>query len=65
MKGGGALHISSGMYLTKNRISLYEVGGLTPDYEIDISDEEFNQLMSGTLPMEDDAQLQFAISLLN
>jgi carboxyl-terminal processing protease len=65
MSGGGALHISSGMYLTMKRISLYDVGGLTPDYEIDLDEEKFNLLLSGMLPMEDDEQLQYAISLLN
>jgi carboxyl-terminal processing protease len=65
MKNGGALHISSGMYLTRNRISLFDVGGLTPDHEIALSDEKFNQLLSGNLPLGEDDQLQFAISLLH
>jgi C-terminal processing protease CtpA/Prc len=65
LKNGGALHISSGMYVTKNRVSLFDVGGLTPDHEIALDDEDFNRLLARNLPIDEDAQLQYAISLLD
>ena len=64
LPGGGALHISSGQYITKNRVDLYETGGLTPDYPLVLSDEEFIVYMSGNLDLKDDPQLQLALSLL-
>ena len=62
---GGALHISTSQYLTKNRVALAEVGGVTPDHLLALNDEEFNMLLSGTLEKADDPQLQLALSLLN
>ena len=62
---GGALHLSTGQYLTKNRVRLHDVGGLTPDYIIEFSDEEMALLLSGKLDQADDTQLQKAISLLS
>ena len=64
LPGGGALHISTGQYMTKNRVSLFEAGGITPDYEVDISDEDFTLLRTGRLEFEDDEQLQTAINIL-
>ena len=60
---GGALHISSGEYLTKNRVSLTEVGGLTPDYPVTVTDEEFAALYYGKLAKADDTQLQKALEM--
>ena len=64
LSNGGALHISISQYLTKNRVSLYDAGGLAPDYEVVLSEEEYARLVSGNLPHEDDPQLQAAIELL-
>ena len=64
LPSGGALHISTGQYLTKNRVSLFDAGGLTPDYEVDLTDEEFALFITGSLDIDDDPQLQKAISLL-
>ena len=64
LPGGGALHISAGEYLTKNRVALFDVGGLAPDYPIALSDEEFIQFTTGNLEVQDDPQLQLAASLL-
>ena len=61
---GGAMRISSGQYLTKNRVSLYDVGGVTPDHLLDMTDEEFALFRSRNLEKADDPQLQLAISLL-
>ena len=64
MPGGGALHISTSQYLTKNRVSLHDVGGLKPDYKIVLNDEEFKLLVSGNLEKADDPQIQMALDLL-
>jgi len=64
MPGGGALHISSSEYLTKNRVSLYDTGGLTPDYPVSLTDDQYASLMAGTLSFDDDPQLQKAIGIL-
>ncbi|MCL1834570.1 MAG: S41 family peptidase [Oscillospiraceae bacterium] len=64
LPGGGALHISSGEYLTKNRVSLYDRGGLTPDHELPLNDEDMYMLFVGLLEIEDDPQIALAISLL-
>lgn len=61
---GGALHISTGHYLTKNRVSLRDTGGFTPDYIIELCEDKLNLLFSGRLDIADDPQLQKAISLL-
>ena len=65
LPGGGALHISTAQYLTKNRVALYDVGGITPDYPIALSDEEFAMFVSGNLGLSDDPQLQLALTALN
>ncbi|MCL2044997.1 MAG: S41 family peptidase [Oscillospiraceae bacterium] len=64
LPNGGALHISTGQYFTKNRVALYDVGGLTPDYELSHSSEEYSQYISGNLQLEDDPQILLAISVL-
>lgn len=64
LPGGGALHISSGQYLTKNRVSLYDTGGVTPDYQVEMTDEEFSLFYSDLLDYNADPQLQQALSLL-
>ena len=61
----GALHISSGEYLTPNRVSLYDTGGMAPDYEVPLDDDSFYRLYARTLPVEEDAQLLQAIALLS
>jgi carboxyl-terminal processing protease len=61
---GGALHISSGEYVMPNRVSLYDQGGLTPDVEITMTDEQYGLLYNEQLLKEDDIQLQKAIELL-
>lgn len=61
---GGALHISSGEYVTPNRVSLYDQGGLTPDVEITMTDDQYSLLYNDQLEKEDDIQLQKAIELL-
>jgi carboxyl-terminal processing protease len=60
----GALHISTGQYLTKNRVNLRDIGGFTPDYVIEHTDDELELLLFDNLDMSDDPHMQKAISLL-
>ncbi len=61
---GGALHISSGEYLTPNRVSLTEQGGIMPDVLTEMSEEDTAALYRGVLEKEDDVQLGEAIEIL-
>jgi len=64
MSGGGAVHISTGEYLTRNRISLYDIGGFTPDHLISHSDEDLLLFRAGELDLLSDTQFLKALSLL-
>jgi len=64
MPGGGALHISTSNYLTRNRVDLHNAGGLTPDYQIVLTDEEYDLLMANKLDKDADPQLAKALELL-
>lgn len=61
---GGALHISSGEYLTPQRVSLTEQGGITPDDEIVLSNDDNVLLYNGRLDREKDLQLLKAMEIL-
>ncbi len=62
---GGALHISSGEYLTPGRVSLTEQGGIAPDIEVALSEEDNAALYAGQLEPNSDAQLQKALEALS
>ena len=64
LPNGGALNISFSEYLTKNRVSLHDTGGITPDYQISLTDDELKLLYSGALEKEDDPQMQKALEIL-
>ena len=64
LPGGGALHISSGQYLTKNRVSLFDTDGLSPDHTVILTDDQFSLLTSGNLDKDADPQLETALLLL-
>ena len=64
MSNGGALHISSSQYLTRNRVSLYDAGGVTPDHLISLTDDEYILYISGKLEKSDDPQLRQALLVL-
>jgi carboxyl-terminal processing protease len=64
LSGGSAVHISTGEYLTKNRVSLHDTGGFTPDHIIPLSEEEFALFRTGNLNWYDDPQLLMALSLV-
>lgn len=61
---GGALHISSGEYLTPNRVSLFKQGGIKPDIKIELSEEDTVRLYAGLLEQPDDRQLKKAMEIL-
>jgi len=64
LSNGGAVHISTGHYLTKNRISLYDIGGFTPEYIVEMTDDEKALFFRSELEPDSDPQIQKAISLL-
>ena len=61
---GSAVHLSKYSYLTPSRTDLYETGGLVPDAEASLSEEELTQHLTGWLEPEDDPQVQAAVALL-
>ena len=64
LPSGGALHISSSQYLTMRRVSLYDEGGVAPDYPVALTDNEFALLLSGNLDKAEDPQLAQALAVL-
>ena len=64
LSNGGAVHISTGHYLTKNRISLFDTDGFTPDYIVTLDEDKIVQLNRGELDPDSDPQLHKALSLL-
>lgn len=63
LSDGSFLNISTGKYFTPQGKSLTDVG-ITPDVELDLSDEDYAALYYRQLAQEDDAQLQAALELL-
>jgi len=64
LPSGGALNISFAQYLTKNRVSLHDTGGVSPDHPVSLSDDERFLYYSGNLSLDSDPLIQKAISLL-
>lgn len=62
---GTAVHLSTRSYLTPHRVDLAKQGGLAPDVETTISEDDEAQFVSGTLAHDKDAQLQAAVGTLN
>lgn len=60
LSDGSAVTLSIGKYFTPNGESLADVG-LTPDVEVLLTEEETAKLLTGTLPVEEDPQIQAAI----
>lgn len=61
---GGAVSISTHKYFTGEGVSLIGTG-LTLDREVPLSDQEAAALWAGTLPYDQDPQLQAALELLH
>jgi len=64
LSDGSAVHISKYSYLTPNRVDLFATGGLMPDVEIALSEEDYEQYVTGGLEPADDPQVQAAIEAL-
>jgi len=65
LSNGGAVHISTGHYLTKNRISLFDIGGFTPEYIVEMTEDEEALFFRGDLDKYSDPQILKALSLLS
>jgi len=64
LQSGAAVNISFAEYLTKNRVSLHDEGGLTPDHIVILSDEQRGLFRRGNLDFDDDPQLYAALNVL-
>ena len=65
LSDGSAVNISIGKYYTPNRVSLSDVGGLIPQYAVEMDDESQALLYGGLLEPENDPQLQAVLSALS
>lgn len=61
---GSAMHISNEVYLTSQRRDLSEEGGIVPQVEVEMTDEENYNLYYDILETDDDKQLNAAINAL-
>lgn len=61
---GSAVHISQYAYLTPERVDLAAAGGLVPDRELSLSEEQERLLAAGQLAPAEDPQLQAALEAL-
>ena len=64
LRDGSAVHLSKYTYLTPQRNDLFAAGGLQPDVEITLTEEQRQQFDTGWLEPEDDPQVKAAISEL-
>ena len=62
--GGGALHLSHNTYLTPNGVDLYAQGGLVPDVEVGLDEEQTRLYATGWLEPEEDPQVLAALEAL-
>lgn len=61
---GSAVSLSVGKYFTPKGVSLAEKGGITPDVSCPVDDDTYWAIYYGTLPLEEDPQVQAAIDAL-
>lgn len=64
LSDGSAVALSSGRYCTPKGVSLAEVGGLTPDVQVNLTEEEVKNLAYGQLAPQNDPQIQAAVESL-
>lgn len=64
LSDGSALGLSVGKYSTPNGVWLAEVGGLTPDIQVDVDDETEAAIYAATLDPAEDPQIQAAVEAL-
>ena len=63
LSDGSAVGLSIGKYTTPKGVSLQEVG-ITPEILVDVDDETYYKIYSGTLAPEEDPQIQAAIAAI-
>ena len=63
--GGGAVHLSHYRYVTHDGVDLWEWGGIVPDVEVSLTQEQASLRATGWLEPEDDPQIQAALDLLD
>lgn len=63
LSDGSILNISIGKYYTPNGVSLTDTG-VTPDIEMDLTDEDYASLYLGKLEYTEDVQLQAALDAM-
>ena len=64
LEDGSAVGLSVGKYFTPNGVSLSEEGGLTPDVEIAVTEDEAFGIYADTLEPGQDPQIQAAMTAL-
>ena len=64
LQNGAAINISFAEYLTRNRVSLHDEGGVTPDHSVALSEEDMRLFRQGNLDLADDPQLRAALGLM-
>lgn len=64
LSDGSAVALSVGKYYTPGGVSLAEVGGLTPDAVVEVSDETAAAIYAGTIDPMEDPQILAAIEIL-
>ena len=64
LNDGSAVALSVGKYYTPGGVSLAEVGGLTPDKVVEVTEEQAAAIYAGTLEPAEDPQIQAAIAAL-
>lgn len=62
---GGAIHVSRYVYFTPNRVDLYEAGGVVPDVEVLLTEDEQLEFDTGWLEPAEDPQILAAIDALS
>ena len=64
LSDGSALNLSTGKYYTPKGNNLSELGGLTPDVPVAVTDEMAALIYAQILPVEEDIQIQAAVRSL-
>lgn len=64
LSDGSAVNLSVGKYTTPNGVDLSEVGGLVPNIPVDVDKDTMALIYGDSLPLEEDAQVQAALTAL-
>lgn len=64
LRDGSAVHLSQYSYLTPARTDLYKTGGIVPDVETALDEEQMTLSQTGWLEPADDAQVRAAVDAL-